>query len=255
MNQTDVVFDGFSFNGVGCVITDIDYMTTAKSNNQLANIANTDGTVLVQSRKQEKYVTLSGYYVGQDYTDAQQMYDVLTAAVNRVKRPLLIPHAGGVRQFNASISTISIQEPDGMNRLTFTFEFVVPIGAAEETEVTMFNDTVTTPTKTFSVNILGSAKASVLITLRFTSVSGGAGKTVSILNGADMTGMTISRDWASGDTVILDTKNLQLYINGTLTAPTGRMIKMSQGYGSIIYSDTLTTRSVQVLGKYNRKDL
>jgi phage-related protein len=247
----DVIYDGFGFIANGCVLTNIDHLTLAPRNNQLETRANRNGAVLVQSQLGVKPIYIEGYYTGDTPTDAQLMYDTLAQALNRQERLLTIPHAGSTRRYTATPTNVILREPDGLNRLTFSFEFVVPEGQATAlSDTTIINQTVTTASATIPLTIAGSVKARPLITLTYTTVTGGTNKTVSIRNSRDFVGLTIQRDWVSGDTVVIDSANFQIYINGVLTAPNGRMPTWETGAGALFYSDTLTTRSVNILGTH-----
>lgn len=255
-NQNDAIFDGFSFVDNGLVLTNINHLTLASRENQLVGIANKDGKELVDSYRGEKPIYIAGYFDGETPEDAQLMYDVLAAVVNRQKRPLIVPHAGSTRQYIATPQNCILEEPDGLNRLTFSFEFVVPSGASRDTNTTtLVSQVVTTPSTSLPLTVLGSDVARPLITLTYTAVTGGTNKTVSIRNGRDFIGLTIQRNWVAGDTVVIDSTNFQIYINGVLTPPDGRLPSWMSGTGTLYYADTFTSRTVSILATYNRANL
>lgn len=253
----DVIYDGFSFADNELVLTTFNHMILPDRDNQIEKIAGRDGAVLVQSELGTKPIPMEGYYIGESRIDAENMYDTLTQMLNRVERPLYIPHAGGSRKFIATVQNAVIEHPMGLNRLTFSFEFIVPSGGSEDEEaVELIAPTViTNPTATIPLSVLGSIDARPLLTLEFNSVTGGTNKTVSIRNAQDYIGLQITRDWLSGDTLTIDSQNFQMYINGVLTEPNGRMPKWSAGAGSLYYSDSFTTRSVEISGEYTPKYL
>lgn len=247
----DVIYDGFSFAANGLVLEEIDHMQIGQRDNQIVKLANQPGGKLVQSLPGTKPIFLSGYYTGDTVSDVQSMYDTLTQALNRQERPLTIPHAGSTRTYTATPENVVIKQPKGLNRITFTFEFVVPEGSSEEeTAVTFIDETITTASTTISFSILGSVPARPLINLIFTSVTDGTSKTVTLRNARDFIGLTFSRTFVSGDTITIDSANFQIYINGVLTQPDGRMPSWSAGPGALYYSDTFTDRSVNITGSY-----
>lgn len=252
----DVVYDGFSFADNGIVLTSVDHLTLPSRENQVERLANRNGGVLVQSQLGTKPIYLEGYYVGSSVTDAQNMYDTLAQALNRQERPLDIPHAGGTRHYTATPENLIIKQPDGLNRLTFSFEFVVPEGNSyDEALTTLVDTTITTASTTIPLSVLGSVTARPYITLEFTSVTGGTAKTVTLRNARDFIGLTITRDFVTGDTITIDSENFQIYINGVLTEPDGRMPTWTPGTGSMFYSDTFTNRTVDITATYVRKNL
>lgn len=252
----DVTYDGWSFSDNGCVLTNIDHLTLPKRNNQLEDRANRDGAVLVQSLLSSKPILIEGFYTGTDAADAQNMYDKLALALNRQQRPLIIPHGSGIRTYTATPDNIIIQQPGGLNRLTFSMEFVVPDGSSEDsTNTTLISQTITTTTSTIPFIISGSEKARPLINLTFTAVTGGTGGTVSIRNAKDFVGLTFARNFVSGDTITIDSENFQIYINGVLTVPNGRFPSWDGGAGSLYYQDTFTTRSVPITTTYKARNI
>lgn len=254
--SNSVIYDGFDFSAYGIVFTNIDHLTLPTRNNQIEQRANRSGGVLVQSLLGTKPITLEGYYSGTSPADAQAMYDILAAALNRQARPLIVPHAGGTRTYTATPDNLIIQQPDGLNRLTFSFQFVVPDGNSNETSaITIVDQTITAPTATLPFVIDGSIKARPLITLDFTSVTDGTGKTVSIRNARDLVGLTFARDFITGDSIIIDSANFQIYINGVLTEPDGRMPTWEQGNGSLYYADTFSDRSVDINATYKKGNI
>lgn len=257
MSQTSLVtYDGFNFGANGIVLTRIDHLNMAQRQNQLEKIADQIGTVLVESTLGSKPIFLEGYYAGSSPANAQTMYDTLAAVLNRQERPLVLPHGTSTRKYTATPQNVIIQQPDGLNRLTFSFEFVVPSGlASSDTDIELFSTTIVSSTYTIPVNVIGSVDARPLITLNVGAVTGGENKTVSIRNARDLIGLTILRDWQSGDSIIIDSANYQLYINGELVHPTGRFPSWSAGSGAVYYADTFTTRSVDLTGTYKPRNL
>jgi len=252
----DVVFDGFSFSDNGIVLTNINHMTLAKRENQIDKRANRDGGVLVQSQLSTKPIMLEGYYTGDTKIDAENMYDTLAQALNRQSRPLVVPHAGGTRRFIATPENIIISQPNGLNRIVFSLDFVVPEGnSVDEATTNLVSQAVTTATTTIPLTVIGSVKARPLISIVINTVSGGTGATVTIRNARDFTGLTMTGNYVAGDTLIIDAENFQIFHNGLLVEPVGRIPTWEPGAGSLYYSDTFGSRNVQINATYNTKNL
>lgn len=256
MATNNVSYDGFNFADYDIVCTVINHLTIAPRTNQIITRANRNGGKLVQSNLGVKPIEISGYYIGSSPEDAQSMYDTLASILNRQERPLVVPHAGGTRQYTATPENIIIENPDGLNRLTFSFEFVVPDGhSIEQTTTTLVDETVTTASSTIPLTIDGSVTARPFITLTFDSVTGGTAKTVTLRNAKDFVGLTFSRDFVTGDVITVDAENFQIYVNDTAIEPDGRIPTWAPGTGALYYSDTFTNRSVDVLATYIEKNL
>lgn len=257
MNLDEVIYDGYNFLEAGLVMTLIDHLTIASRDNQIERLANRNGGVLVQSLLSTKPIHLEGYYIGTSVSDAQAMYDTLAAVLNRQERKLTVPHAGATRSYIATPENVIIKQPDGLNRLTFSFEFVVPSGRAEDelTSTLIAETTITSSNATLPLTVGGSVLARPLITVTFTSVTGGTNQTVTIRNARDFIGLTFTRNFVSGDVILIDSTNFAVYINGVLTQPNGRLPTWAAGPGSLYYSDTFTNRSVKISATYIKKNL
>lgn len=257
MNPTNQVsYDGFNFADNGIVLTNIGHLVIAPRRNQLETLANRNGSVLVQSQLGTKPIVLEGYYIGATAVSAQIMYDTLAQVLNRQERLLIVPHSGSTRKYTATPENIVIQEPDGLNRLTFSLEFVVPTGSSySDASTSLVNSVVTTASSTIPLTVLGSVVTRPMITITFTTVTGGIGKTVTIRNARDFIGLTFTRNFVSGDVIIIDSDKFQIYVNGVLTEPVGRLPTWQPGSGSLFYSDTFTTRSVSILATYMSKHI
>jgi len=259
MDEDDVIYDGFSFKNNGIVLTNINHMTVAKRDNQVERRANRDGAILVQSQLGTKPIYLEGYFTGEGQTgkqDAENMYDTLTQALNRQERPLIVPHAGASRKFIATPENIAISQPNGLNRIGFSLEFVVPEGnSIDDLPSALVSQVVTTATSTIPLSVLGSVRARPLISINFTSISGGSPGTVTIRNARDYIGVEVTRNFVTGDTLIIDSDNFQIFHNGVKVEPVGRIPTWEAGSGSLYYSDTFSSRSAQVTATYYPKNL
>lgn len=250
-----VIYDGFDFADNGIVLTNINALILPDRINQIEKIAGRDGGKLVQSSRGTKPIPLKGFYDGIDAADAQYMYDRLAQMLNRQERVLEVPHAGSSRKFIATPENAVLETPDGVNRLTFSIDFVVAEGTSYTDEVTVFvGHVVSTATATIPVVVQGTVDARPVFTI---DVEAGSGltpnKSMTIRNSRDYTGITITRNWSVGDQVVIDSANFNMYINGVLTEPDGRLPKWSPGSGALFYSDTFSSRTTSIYGEYNIK--
>ena len=249
--MNDVVFDGFSFADNGIVIELIDYMTVAKRRNQLETRANRDGADLVQSLLGTKPIVIAGYYAPNTILEAQNMYDILVQALNRQQRPLYVPHAGSTRKFIVTPENVIIKQPNGLNRITFSFEFVVPEGASKsDTAIILVSQTITSSTANIPLTVQGSTKARPIITMQYNSVTGGTAGVVSVRNARDFIGISVTGNFVTSDTLTVDSENFQIFKGTTLLPPVGRLPSWEAGSGALYYSDTFASRSVTITATY-----
>lgn len=251
-----LIYDGFDFETNGLVLTEINTGQPPTRNLQLENLAERDGATEVQARLRVKTLVIEGYYIGDDIADAESMADTINNVCNRSQRRLVTEYGGNRRVYRASADNWSISQPRGLNRITFSIEFSVNRGYGEdESDSTLFDETLTSSNESVTFTADGSTTVLPVITVTIDSVSGGTDANINIRNGASQIGLSIQRDWVADDQILLDCSAGEMFINGTLTKPEGKIPSWNPGSGSLAYSDTFDTRSVDISATYRARYL
>ena len=110
---------------------------------------------------------------------------------------------------------------------------------------------ITTVTDSSTFNVEGSAPALPFISVTVATVTGGTGKQISIVNGRNNQGITVTHDWTNGDILQIDSVALEARINGTIVDFAGLFPQFLPGSSQLNYVDTFTTRSVDITATYN----
>lgn len=253
----NAIFDGYDFAANGLTITKLDMYTRAPKDLQLEDLADEDGAVLVSSRYKPKPITIEGVINNKaDEATLEAAMDDMIANLSGEKRVLDIPHAGSTRRFIATAGDLIIsRERSGATTAGFSIVFTVPEGFGSDTgTTTLASQTITTAQQNVSISIGGSFKAQPDITFTVTSVSGGSpSKAVRITNPTTTQGITITRNWAAGDVVVLNSRNRTVYVNNVQIYSTGAFPIWDKGSGILAWSDDFSARSVNLLATYTRR--
>lgn len=128
-----------------------------------------------------------------------------------------------------------------------------PIGTATSSTTLFSLSAVTTSSASATFNVDGSYLAEPLINLVFNSVTGGTGGSVNLFNGRTGQGITITGNFATGSILSIDSLNYTATLNGQNIDFEGLFPSFPAGTQQFGYSDTFTTRNVDILGQYNQR--
>ena len=99
----------------------------------------------------------------------------------------------------------------------------------------------------------GSYKASPYIRVTVNTVSGGASKTLTIGSASSLRTVSVTRTWANGDVLEMDTLKGELLVNGVAHDYRGSLLDFDPGDNGLTYNDEFTARDVTVLANYTRR--
>lgn len=236
------------------VTTSVDYSSSAPRNLQSEALAATDGGVYVQSLFRQKSIVVTGFIRGETQEVFDDTLDYFQSLVNLPQKALDLQHSSSTRRYIATAQNVSISNQNGLNFCTFSVEFLCsdPFGK-DISATTLLNDSTTLGSYNSSFTVEGSYSALPVITITLSSVTDGTAKQVSIFNGADFSGITIIRNWTSGDDITIDSVNKEVKVNGALVEFSGSFLEFDLGSAILQYVDNFTARSVAITGEYFKR--
>lgn len=180
--------------------------------------------------------TFNGYFVGKD-------------------KNLDLEYSGSTRRYVVTSKPPSIERPGGLMYAEFTvvLKCSVPFGV-DTTETTLSTTTgITTATTDIAITVGGNAETQYpTITATLNSGTGLTAATISFGNNNNGQVLSITRTWAAADVIFIDPYNEIVTVNGTAVYFTGAMPIFETGVQAVNYSDTLATRSIDVVVKQYR---
>lgn len=173
-------------------------------------------------------------------------------ALMQVQNGALRVLQGGVEtEYTATLQEFTIEWDGPKAYCSLVFLASTPVGESVEVEdlVTITGITGSSSSATFTVS--GSFTAQPLITLIINTVTGGTAATINVYNAVTNQGITITEDFVNGDVVEINSKELRVLLNGANIDYQGLFPSFPPGSQQIAYSDTFTTRSVDLSATYN----
>lgn len=236
-----------SVNGLSVLATDP--YKQPKRKVTITQIARTNKNKLNSAFYNAKNITVRVCINRRTRDDVEQSIDQLNAILQGLEKDLVLAQSGSVRRYVATYSDCVVRMSGGAY-WEADLVFTLSDNFGYDTSYTQIvnNIVFTSSTRNDQYNFGGSADWQCpVISILFSALTGGAGASVVIGNAATGQQLTITRTWAAGDYLEIDTLNETVKVNGVEVASTGAFPRFAVGLGNLTYSDTLTTRT----GRYN----
>lgn len=250
-----VTYHTYDFQTDDVITTSVDAHNAPTSALDIKDIAESDVSVFIKRRLNPKVITLEGIVQKNTPALIEEEIDKLQRVLSFNQKVLTLQYDSGDRLYTATPSNIVISRPNGLNRFTFSIEFVCadPLGK-DSTELELLDGSISLAFETYSLDIGGSYKAEPLITISYSSITGGTtDKTVTVTNSVTQEAITITRDWTSGDTLQIDNLNKSVIVNDEEVEVSGRYLGFAAGIGSINVADDFTARTGTIVLTYTRR--
>lgn len=251
-----VAFGSFDMQADGVTVTATDVYSAPPNEIQAVELAERDGALIVQQRYQSKRFTVEGHIQKDTVSELESALDAFKTAMSIKNQAFDIDYAGGLRRYLASAENIIISRA-APTTAGFSVEFLSPDGMGWDTNSTELLEpaNVSNSSQSYAITVEGSYLAEPLITVTLSSVTGATSKTVTISNGVTLRGLSITRTWANGDAIEIDSMNKTVYVNDIATDFLGQFPTWATGDGTIEYLDDFTTRTASITASYTRRYL
>lgn len=253
MEDTDVYFAGNNLAIlVGASLIDHNFNDLPSRQLSMYKLARANKSVLTSAEYSNKEATISFHLKGCDRGETEEVMETLKSYLRPINSPLIVKRGGNELTWSdATLNEINYRWFSNKIILTLVFVIADPVGFID-TNTTMLVTTVTTSSSSSAVVNEGSFDAEPVINVLVTSVTGGTSQSMSLKNEETGQGITITRTWANSDTVEIDSTNKTVTINGANSDFSGQFPKFPPGTGSLGYSDTFTSRSVDLTAVYQK---
>lgn len=165
---------------------------------------------------------------------------------------LEVEQSGELYQYTATMNEFNIEWDGQYAYVTIVFIASTPV-AESASESQLFSLTTTLASDGASFIVGGSYIAEPIISLLYSTVTGGTGGSVSVFNASTNQGITITGDFTNGTIVEIDSSNYTVLVNGLQADFEGLFPVFPPGSQRVGYSDTFTTRSVGIAGTANTR--
>ena len=156
-------------------------------------------------------------------------------------------------QYTATMNEFNIEWLGSTAIVTIVFLASTPIGTSVDA-ISLFNaNSITSSTYNQTFLIEGSFAAEPVITVIINSVTGGTGATINLFNAINNQGISITEDFTSGSVLEVDSENMTVTLDGANLDFQGLFPTFAPGTQQIGYTDTFTTRNIDISSTYRRR--
>lgn len=250
-----VAFGDFNMQADGVRVIDTDVYSAPPNKIQADALAERDGSLVTQQQYDSKPFNVSGILRKDTQVELEELLDTFKQAMARKNQAFDIQHGTGIRRYLASAQNIIISRR-GLTSAAFSVQFFSPDGMGWDLESSdlISSTNLTASNVTVPLTVEGSYRADPIIRVTVNTISGGSpSKTISLSNASTLRTLSVTRSWAAGDVLEIDTLKGQLLVNGIATEFRGQLPSFEPGDGALVYLDDFTTRDVTLVSSYTRR--
>lgn len=254
LTDTQVYFDGNDLSVVaGASLINHDFNALPNRDIKTYKLARVNKSITTSAEYSDKRVSVDFHLKGCDRGAAEAVLADLKSILRSVSKDLIVSQGNIDTTYSgATLNAIEMRWLFNIIIITLSFEVSDPIGF-QDSDTTLLSANVTSSTSTSAITVSGSFDALPVITLSYTSISGGTGQELSIKNEETGQGITLSQDFATSDTVEINSKTKKVIMNGSEIDYSGVFPVFPPGSGAFGYVDTFTTRDVDITITYNKR--
>lgn len=249
MDGTSCSFDSNSLQTSGIITQGIDHFSGPTKKQPIYGISHANYSAIPYISYPSKTVVVTGLLKADSITDMDALIDTFNGYFVGKDKNLDIGHNGGTRRYICTPETPIIDRPGGLNWSTFTLTFDCTNPFGRDTSTTSLLSATSRTSSLYQDNITvgGNAPSQYpLITITYSSVTGGSGASVLVGNNGTGQQLTITRDWVTNDVLVIDVLARLITVNGSVVDFSGGFPEFAKGSQYLGYSDTFTARTFDI---------
>lgn len=253
--STSCFFDGNDLSGVsGARLYNHDFNSLPQRGLNINKLAREDKSILTSAEYSSKEVPINLHLYGCTRAEAELVLRNLKAVMQLTNRELVVNQAGEETKYIATLNQVSHEWFGGKVKVTLIFTCSDPIGQAT-TPTESIDENNTAQSANFALDIEGSFIAEPVISLTFNSITSGTGATITLKNNIIGQGISLTRDWVTGDLVTIDSFNKTVVINGAGSDFSGIFPFFYPGNQVLGYVDSFSARDVDIVLTYIKRSV
>ena len=207
-------------------------------------LARRSKSIITSSEYTQKTISVRLWVCGHERQATEAILTTVKGLLQPQNGELVVEQSGILVRYTATMNEFNI-EWDAQNAFVdILFIASTPIATSLDTSVLAnMSTTLSSASVTFTVG--GSAVSEPTITVVINSVTGGTG-TINLFNAGTNQGIAITDTFADGDIIEVDSLEMSVTHNGQEMDFVGIFPTFVPGSQQLSYSDTFTTRSVDI---------
>lgn len=253
-----ITYNSNSLQTSSIVTSEIEHHSSPAFKLTKAAIAHANRTSIMFGDYPDKTIRIDGMLVSTTgIAGMDALEDTFKSYLVGIEKNLDIEHNGSTRRYIATPTAISVERPGGLDwaRFVVTFFCSLPFGTNTTTTSLTNQTSQTTGSASYPITVGGTFPYQApIITVTYSAISGGTGKTVRIGNNDTGQQITITRDWIATDVLEVDVANSMVKVNGIEVEFSGAFPEFAPGSGTLTYSDDFTTsRTYSLVANHYRR--
>lgn len=251
MAGVSISFDGHSLQTDKILVQTIDHENIPLKDAKLYALAHASASRIPFTSYPNKSITITGQIYDDTITDLDATLDLFRSYFMNQDANLDIAYGNSTRRYIATVNSLQIDRPGGLTSADFTIQFICtqPFGQDTGMSTVLSVSGRTSASYTDVVTFSGTAPwQRPIVTIVYATVSGTG--TVSFGNNSNGQQLTVSGTRSNGDTLVFDSRNKSVQLNGSDVAFTGAFPEFPPGLQAMAYSDGLSSRNFSYTVQY-----
>ena len=253
-----MTFAGIDLQDGEYTTTETDGFGSPQKEAKILQLARQNGSIQVFERILSRSITAGGYIKAENGLALKQAMDVLKSQLLSGEQLLRITEDGEYREWTARMRNINIaRDRNQVTYATWSAEFFSekPFSVDGITD-TIVDETITADSDNFYFNNVGSYYGQPEITIILTDIEPNSTPiTISIGNPSTSQFLDFTDTFQDGDTITINTLTRRCFKGTQPISPEGEFPAWLPGPGTFAYSDTGTSRSVDITATLLRRYL
>jgi len=250
MNDTDVFFNGVNLQGLlGAQLYNLDALDYPNYEIRQYKVARAERSVATSKEAIDKNIRVNFRINNCSRSQSELTLTVLKLQVYQVSGLLQLKTSTFDVQYRATCNEVNHRWVGRNLMIEMVFLCATPYGSANEA-TTVALGAITNPTESLTIQAISVPPIRPQITIFYSSITGGTGEQVTLRNATTNVGITIQNDFASGDVLFVDSRNLIVTLNGSPVDFSGAFPTFTTTLASIFnpevfltYVDSFTDRT------------
>lgn len=254
MYNTPAYFNNFDLNGLaGVKIVNYNVSDMPSRTLNSSKLARANRSLLTSAEYATKTITITGFIGGSTTAILYANFNRLKGHLQDIEGIVRVSIGGSDVEYIGTLNGIS-KSFVGEN-INFTLSFLCsnPIGRDAVGSELFAPTNITSATLTKSFTVDGSFAATPRFHFVITSVTGGTTKSITLLNAASLKGIRVTRTWANGDILDINSDTFEVVVNGASIDFVGQFPTFLPGGRTLQYIDDFTTRDITLSTIYTRQ--
>ena len=254
MQQYQVSFNGNRIDTVpGVRLYNYDFTRLPDRDINIHKLARRSLSIITSSEYTQKTIPLWLDICSGTRQETEATVTALKALIQAQNGQLEVLQGGIIVNYTATMNEFNIEWNASNAYVQIVFLASTPIGTGADTETLTLINGITLPSanQTFTVN--GSFSAEPIITVVINAVTGGTGGTINLINAINNQGITITGNFTAGSILEVNSEAMTVTLNGANIDFSGLFPTFGPSSQQIGYTDTFTTRNVDISVVYRQR--